>query len=225
MDKKRFEDICHRGEKAEQHLKEGRTRDAQKLFREMAVDLEKTGDFDSYLAAKVTLGELRCYVKLGDFKNAYAVWNASLEDSLHGIGIYALESAQTTLKDMIAYDMVCAFLHTLADAPKNEAAAAVNTYLSRVCEQALEEGDRATMKLSISNWKHHLRDIYGASIPIDFAKPLIKFEQSLGDAVKPQTIDFPTGSAWEKPRDFLEMSRFTEIKKVKRPSGKKARAS
>jgi hypothetical protein len=225
MDKKRFEDLCSQGEKADKHLKEGRTTEALKAFAGLCQDLEKKGDYDSFLAAKVTLGLLRCYVKLGDFKTAYTIWNASLEESLHGIGIYALESAQTTVKDMLSYDMICAFLHTLADSPKGEAASAVNQYLSRVCEQTTEEGDRSTMKMAVSNWKHHLREIYGASIPLELAKPLIHFEKTIGETVKPQPIDFPTGAPWEKPKDFLEMSRFTEIKNIKRPTSKKARAS
>lgn len=224
MSRNRIEELCGQGEKADRLLKEGRTRDALKAFEKLSKDLEHEGDFDSYIAAKVTLGLLHCYVKLGEFKNAYAIWNANMEKSLHGIGIYALESAQTTVKDMLAYDMLCAFLHTLSASDKGESATAVNTYLSRVCEQALEDGDRATMRLALSNWKQHLREIFGASLPLEFAKPLITFEKTLGEAVKPQSIDFPHGSNWQKPRDFLEMSRFAEIKGVKRP-GKKPKAS
>jgi hypothetical protein len=225
MDKKRLAELCTQGEKADRLLKEGRARDALKAFLEITSNLEKDGDFDSYIAAKVTLGLLHCHVKLGDFKSAYTVWNANLEESFHGIGIYALESAQTTVRDMIAYDMLCAFLHTLADNDKVGSATAVNTYLSRVCEQATEDGDRATMRLAISNWKQHLREIFGSPLPIDSAKPLIAFEKALGEVVKPQPIDFPHGSNWEKPRDFLEMSRFTEIKGIKRPDKKKSKAS
>jgi hypothetical protein len=225
MDKKRFDELCSQGEKADKHLLAGETVEAQKAFAALSHNLEKKGDYDSFLAAKVTLGLLRCYVKLGDFKNAYSVWNANLEESLHGVGIYALESAQTTIKDMLCYDMLCAFLHTLADSPKAEAASAVNQYLSRVSEHTIEQGDKKTLKMVVSNWKHHLREIFGASIPLDVAKPLIHFEKLLGEIVKPQPIDFPVGSEWEKPRDFLEMSRLAEIKGVKRPTSKKARAS
>lgn len=215
MDRKRLHELCVEGEKADQFLNEGRAREALKILVDIKKDLEKKGDFDSYIAAKVTLSLLRCYVKLGDFKNAYAIWNANLENSLHGIGIYSLESAQTTVPDMLAYDMLCAFLHTLGDSDKNAAAAAVNQYLSRVCEHALEHGDRSVMRMALSNWKSHLREIYGSSLPLEYAKPLIKFEKTLGDTVKPQAIDFPKSSSWEKPRDFLEMSRMEEFKAIK----------
>lgn len=215
MDRKRLQELCERGEKADQLLNEGNAREALKAFTEIKKDLEKKGDFDSYLAAKLTLSLLRCHVKVGDFKNAYSVWNANLEDSLLGIGIYSLESAQTTVTDMITYDMLCAFLHTLGEADKTTTAAAVNQYLSRVCEHALEHGDRATMRMALSNWKSHMREIFGSSLPIEYAKPLIKFEKTLGDTVKPMSIDFPKASPWEKPRDFLEMSRMEEIKAMK----------
>lgn len=225
MDPKRLADICERGEKADQLLNEGKARDALKAFNEIMKDLEKKGDFDSYLAAKVTLSVLRCYIKLGDFKRAYAVWNANLEESLQGIGIYSLESAQTTVPDMITYDMLCAFLHTLGDNEKNATASAVNQYLSRVCEHALEQGDRSIMRTALSNWKQHLRDIFGTAVPTEYAKPLIGFEKTLGDIVKPQAIDFPKSSSWEKPRDFLEMSRLSTFKESKPPRSKKRRAS
>lgn len=215
MDRKRLQELCTLGEKADQVLNEGRAREALKLFNDIKKDLEKKGDFDSYIAAKITLSLLRCYVKLGDFKHAYAIWNANLEESLHGIGIYSLESAQTTVADMLTYDMLCAFLHTLGDSDRTATASAVNQYLSRVCEHALEHGDRVTMRMALSNWKTHLREIFGSSLPIDYAKPLIKFEKTLGDTVKPQPIDFPKPSSWEKPRDFLEMSRMEEFKAIK----------
>jgi hypothetical protein len=225
MDQKRLAQICERGEKADQLLTEGRTRDALKAFTEIVKDLEKKGDYDSYLAAKVTLSLLRCHIKLGDFKRAYAVWNANLEESLQGIGIYSLESAQTTVPDMITYDMLCAFLHTLGDSEKAANASAVNQYLSRVCEHALEHGDRSIMRTALSNWKQHLRDIFGATVPGEYAKPLIKFEKLLGDVVRPQAIDFPKTSAWEKPRDFLEMSRLSNDKSSKPARIKKRSAS
>ena len=212
MEKRRLEELCARGEKAEELIREGRVREAFAEFKALGQDLEKKGDFDSYFAAKVTLAELRCLVKLGDFKNAYQIWNSSLEDSLHGIGIYALESAQTTLKDMVAYDMICAFLHTLGDADKKTAGAAVNQYLSRVCEHAIEDGDRLLMKNALSNWKQHLRAIFSGSIPHRIAEPLILHEKSFGESVRPLSLEFPAGSGWERPTDFLEMSRLADIR-------------
>lgn len=212
MNPKRLEEYCSLGETADKHLRAGRVRDALKTYNEMLKKLEESGEMDSYLMAKITLGTLRCYVKLGDFKNAFTVWNASLEDGLHGIGIYALESAQTTVHDMITYDMLCAFLHTLADANKEEAAEAVNQYLSRVCEHALDEGDRATMRQAVNNWKQHLREVFAGSIPHQHAVALIKFERQLQADIKNDPIDFPLPSPWEKPSDFREMSRVVALK-------------
>lgn len=216
MDSKKLEKLCHLGERADKLLREGRTRDALKTYEEITSDLEQGAELDSYLMAKVTLGTLRCLVKLGEFKKAYQIWNAGLEESLHGIGIYALESAQTTVRDMITYDMLCAFLHSLAASEKDEAAAAINQYLSRVCEQAEEEGDRELMALAISNWKLHLREVFSSSLPHEFAKPLIHFEKEFGTSVKPRALDFPLPTAWEKPNDFREMSRVVHLKVAER---------
>lgn len=212
MNLQRLETYCRSGERADTQLRQGRAREALKIYSEMISTIEKDGEVDSYLLAKVTLGVLRCHVKLSDYKSAFKVWNASIEDGLFGIGIYALENAQTTVQDMLTYDMMCAFLHTLAAAEKTESASAVNQYLSRVCEHAIEEGDRKTLNLALSNWKQHLREIYSTSIPHEFAVPLIKFERELGTTVTPQPIDFPWPTAWEKPADFQEMSRVIQLK-------------
>jgi hypothetical protein len=217
MDNKRLKDLCRRGEQADQMIQNGRTTDALKILTELKADFEKKGDFDSYLAAKLTLSLMLCYVKLGDFKNAYSIWNANLEDSLHGIGIYALESAQTTVEDMIAYDMLCAFLHSIGDSDNASRGKAVNQYLSRVCEHALDEGDRSTTRMALSNWKQHLREVFGSSLPLEHAKPLIQFEKTLGETVKPTIINFPASSSWEKPRDFLEMSYFGSLDEHTKP--------
>jgi len=216
MTMRRLTELCDRGEQAEALLNEGRARDAMKALTEIAEDLEKHGDYDSFIAAKVTLALLRCHIKLGNFKEAYDIWNSDLETSLFGLGIYALESAQTTLKDMIAYDMICAFLHTLGDSDKKTAAAAVNQYMSRVCEQAYEDGDRATMKTAINNWKQHLRQIFGTSIPHRIAEPLIIHERSYGENVRTEPLEFPAGSGWQRPNDFLEISRIANLRNRRR---------
>lgn len=223
VDKKMFEEICRAGEAADAKLLNGQAREALRLLNDLGSRLETTGAADSYLAARYTLSVLRCHLKLGDFKTAFAVWNANIEDNLYGIGIYALESAQTTVRDMIAYDMICAFLHTLADHEKPAAGSAINQYLSRVCEYATEQGDRATMKLALNNWKQHLRDVFGGTLPLKFAEPLIAFEKAFGESVKPAPIDFPAPTTWQKPADFREMSRVAELREL--PKTKKKRAS
>lgn len=221
MSVQRLDHYCRLGERADTHLRQGRVRDALRVYEEMIHDLEAAGEVDSYLLAKVTLGVLRCHIKLADYKSAFEVWNAGLDDGLHGIGIYSLENAQTTVDDMLTYDMMCAFLHTLAAADKHESASAVNQYLSRVCEHAIDEGDRKTLAQALSNWKQHLREIFQTSIPHEFAVPLIKFERQLGASVAPQPIDFPYPSAWEKPADFQEMSRVIQLKSHPKPTTKK----
>lgn len=212
MDSKQLEEFCQLGDRADGLLRKGHTREALRTYGDILAKLEHGGDIDSYLMAKVALGVLRCHVKLGDFKSAFTVWNAGIEDSPFGIGIYALESAQTTVQDMITYDMLCAFLHSLTSGDKMQAATAVDLYLSRVCEHAQDVGDLELMRLALSNWKQHLRDIFQASLPYEFAESLIRFERSVGEPVKLCSIDFPLPTSWEKPNDFREMSRVVRMK-------------
>lgn len=211
MTSNRLDELRRIGEMADDLFREGRPRDALQNYRRVLAEFDENGHIDSYIMAKITLGSLHCHIKLGEFKQAFDIWNSNLEDSLHGIGIYSLENAQTTVQDLITYDMLCAFLHTLTDSNPKDAAFAVNTYLSRVCEHALESGDRSLMTLALSNWKQHLREIFALSIPHEYAAPLIKFEKDLGHPVKPHPIEFPLPSEWERPSDFREMSRVAKI--------------
>lgn len=201
-----LEKFCADGASADQALAKGDFKTALKMYKSIINEVEKTGQLDSYLLAKVTLGTLRCHVKLGDFQEAIEVWNAHMDQSLYGIGVYALENAQTKIEDLIVYDMICAFLHTMVDGDKAQAAKAVNLYLSRVCEHSLESGERALMVQALANWKAHLKEIFGGSIPQPAAGSLIQFERQFGEVVKPRPIDFPLPSTWERPQNFRETS-------------------
>lgn len=201
-----LEQFCKAGAEADKFLASGRYREALKVYETILSGVEKSGQLDSYLLAKVTLGTLRCHVKLADFQHAVEIWNAHMDESLYGIGVYALENAQTKIEDLLTYDMLCAFLHTMVDGDKATTAKAVNLYLSRVCEHALETGERALMVQALSNWKAHLKEIYGGAFPMDIAKSLIEFEKKFGEVVKPRAIDFPMQSPWERPKSFRETS-------------------
>lgn len=201
-----LEKFCAAGAKADAALSRGEYREALRSYASIISDVEKSGQLDSYLLAKVTLGTLRCHVKLAEFHRAVEIWNAHMDESLYGIGVYALENAQTKIEDLLAYDMLCAFLHTVVDGDKTQSAKAVNLYLSRVCEHASENGERALMVQALANWKAHLKDIYGGAFPQEVAKSLISFERQFGEVVKPRAIDFPSPSAWERPAAFRETS-------------------
>jgi len=201
-----LEKFCQAGADADASLASGNYRDALKAYSAILSDVEKTGQLDSYLLAKVTLGTLRCHVKLADFQAAVEIWNAHMDESLYGIGVYALENAQTKIEDLLVYDMLCAFLHTCIDGDKVQSAKAVNLYLSRVCEYALEHGERALMVQALANWKSHLKEIFGGAFPQDVAASLIHFEREFGEVVKARPIDFPRAALWERPTSFRETS-------------------
>lgn len=206
MTDSQIERFCKMGVEADNHLRSGRFREALNEYSAILKGVEASGELDSYLIAKITLGTLRCHIKLADFQSAMDIWNAHMDESLYGIGVYALENAQTKIDDLIVYDMLCAFLHTLIDGDKGKAAKAVNLYLSRVCEHAEETGERALMVQALANWKAHLKEIFGGSIPHDAATGLIKFEREFGETVRPRPIDFPLPAGWDRPSHFRETS-------------------
>lgn len=194
------------GEQADKQSSHGNYKGALSSYGAILEELKKSGQIDSYLLAKLTLGSLRAHIKLGNLQEALEIWNAELDQSLYGVGVYALENAQSEIDDLISYDMICAYLHTVIDENKMNAAHAVNLYLSRVCDHAKEQGSRALMIQALSNWKAHLKQIYGASLPLSAAESLIQYERDFGETVKPRAIDFPLASRWKKPLSFRETS-------------------
>jgi hypothetical protein len=204
--------FCVQGERADAFFMNGRYSEAYNTYLTLLEDLEKTPHADSYLAAKLTLGILLTHIKSGRLQEAVEVWNSDMEESLLGIGIYSLENAQTTVDDMLMYDFICAYLHSISDAGKLESAKAINQYLSRVCEHAFDEGNRELFAMAIGNWKIHLRDVFKTALPQAIAAPLIEFEKQFGEIVKSSALHFPRFTSWQKPDDFREMSRVLSFK-------------
>jgi hypothetical protein len=213
MTPKAFEAICSKGQKADRLYSQGRFNEAQKAYTALLGEMEHASQIDSYLIGKVTLGVILCHIKTGQLQKAITVWNSTLEDSLFGIGIYGLENAQTSLPDMLTYDFVCAYLHSVADATPDESGHAVTQYMSRVCEHAIEAGNRDLCRMALNNWKQHLREIFTTSIPFAFAKPLIEFERAFGTQVKLGSLEFPELHDWSKPHDFHEVSYVVQFRK------------
>ncbi|MCM2282506.1 MAG: hypothetical protein NDI61_11750 [Bdellovibrionaceae bacterium] len=209
-----FQKFCKVGQEADALFHLGRYREAHVGYARLLQEIENSRLVDSYLLSKITLGLLMTHIKLGEYPQAFAIWNSTAEDSLFGLGIYGLEHAQTSVQDMICYDFVCAFLHSLSAGDKDDAATAVNQYMSRICEHFFDLSDEPMLRLAISNWKQHLKEIFGSSLPHASAKPLIETERRLmsalaigrGGAVRLQGLGFPPLSAWEKPEGFREVS-------------------
>lgn len=199
--------LCQKGEKADQYYIQGRYKQAHDAYLAVLTEMEALGETDSYILGKVTLGLILTHIKQGQFDRALAIWTSEPEDSVYGIGIYSLEGAQTTVPDMVLYDFICAYLHSLCEAPPLQSGRAINQYMSRVCEFAEEHGDRALFALAISNWKQHLKDVFRGALPALIAQPVINFERRYGETVRLQAIDFPPPSPWERPADFAEFSR------------------
>ena len=217
-----YKDFCTTGMKADKLYSEGRYREALTLYGRLLKDVERSGKAESFLVAKITLGLLLTNIRMGNFQEAVRIWTANLDESIYGIGIYGLEHAQTSIHDLICYDFVCAYLHSLTSEDKAQASTAVNQYMSRVCEHLREIGDQNLLRLAVSNWKQHLNEIFGSRLPFEAASSLIEIERDLfKDSVKLQAIGFPQPSDWERPTHFQEMSRVaaqneTPVRKLKK---------
>ena len=219
MGNKRFQEFCQMGSAADQLLMQGHYADAERAYQSLLSEFEnQKAEVNSYILAKTTLGALICSIKSGQFEKAFGIWTASAEESLQGIGVYALENAQTSIDDMITYDMVCAFLHSISQQPREHSARAINQYISRVASHALEQGDAKLFALALNNWKLHLREVFQGSIPHEFATPLIRFEKKSTEPIRPQAVGFPPLTEWQKPEPFREMSR---IARSDIPAGKR----
>jgi hypothetical protein len=203
--------LCSKGDEAHKLFSSGFYKNAEKKFYEILKEIEHEKKVDSYVVSKAVLGLLLSSIKLQNFEKALEIWNNHAEDSVYAIGIYGLENAQTAVHDMFVYDFVCAYLHSLShNTPKNSAQA-INLYMSRICQHATQAKDQKLMRLAISNWKQHLREVFPHSIPHELAAPLIKFEKKFGEVVALMALDFPKLANWVKPDDFREMSRLINL--------------
>ncbi len=212
MDNKKFKDFCHRGEGADALYTQGKYPQACQAYLELLTQIDQHGEVDSFLLAKITLGLMRSQLKMAQIQQAFSIWNSDMEDSLFGIGIYALENAQTDVHDLVSYDLICAYLHSVSAANPESTGRAVNQYMSRVCEHAWEAGDLPLMKGAISNWKQHLKDVFPTHTPPSLIHALIEFERKLPEPVRLQALEFGPISSWERPVGFQEMSRVVDIK-------------
>ncbi len=203
--------LCAQGDEANKLFSSGFYKDAEKKFSEILKQIEAKNQKDSYVVSKAVLGLLMTSIKLQNFEKALEIWNNHSQDSVFAIGIYGLENAQTSVHDMLIYDFVCAYLHSLSHNKPKNSAQAINLYMSRICQHATEAKNQSVLRLAISNWKQHLREVFAQSIPHELASPLIKFEKKFGETVPLMALDFPKLSKWEKPDDFREMSRLMNL--------------
>jgi hypothetical protein len=211
------------GERADSLIDSGQADQAIDIYQSLANNLKKQKEADGFLIAKMTLGLLKAYCSTGQFRKAFELWNST--DAFYARGVLALENAQVALDDLITYDMICAHLHSLQNSDQNAMASALTQYMSRVCEHAEESGNRNLMYHALSNWKQHLREVYHSTIPFEWAKPLIAFEQKLGDQVRLGPIGFPKLSNWVRAAADLELTVLTTRRSSAASSAKPAISS
>ncbi len=207
--------LCDLGNEANKLFASGFHKEAEKKYLQIVSQIRNSKSMDSYLVSKSVLGLLLTAIKSQNFERAISIWVNHSAESIFSVGISGLENAQTSVHDMLVYDFICAYLHSISVNKAQSSAKAVNLYMSRVCEHALELKDKKIMRLALSNWKQHLREVFNQSIPHGSAVELIKYEKKFGEAVPVANIDFPKLSDWQKPDDFREMSKFINLDEQK----------
>lgn len=208
----KIEKYLAQGQEIDTWISKNQFSEASQSLADLLQKVRRHKAADSYLLSKVTLSALYLATKQGQWNQAFEIWNAPAEDHVFGLGIYGLEHAQTSVDDLVLYDLLCAFLHSISDAPKETAAHNVNQYLSRVCEKAMEESDFKLLKQTLNNWKIHLREIFKGTIPSKHIQSLIQFEKVLQEPVRTEPLFFPKPDLWKKHDYFSEMSKIIELR-------------
>ena len=135
-----FEEYCRKGEKADQLYLAEDFENAEKEYREIIEDLEKSEEIDAFILSKTTLGLFLTYIKAGDPDNAIEIWTADPEKNMLGLGVHGLETDfQVSPHDAAVYLFASAFLHALrADTPE-VIAEAISEHMERILDYAMEE--------------------------------------------------------------------------------------
>lgn len=180
------------GAEADRRMHQGEFLVARQQYLRLLEEMWRSGKLDLTAAAKLTLGILLCHVHAGQLDDAVGVWTAKQEQRPFGLGIWGLEQGQSSEHDLLVYRMVSGFLNSMAAEPA-VAARNVRLVMEGVCEQA-----RGTPfhRMALSNWRLHLREVFGEEVPADDLAPWTKEVQSFGRPVVPQAIWFPPPYAW-----------------------------
>jgi hypothetical protein len=189
--------LCQVGDSGDELLKSGLFREAISRYSDCVRQMEQLKCIDSFIMAKVTLGTLIALIRDHAVGNAFEVWTATPETSLYGIGISAIEGAQTSESDLITYLMISAYLQSVSSQPPEISKGSIDSLLGRCLEYAKKK-QPDTIPLIIHNWHLHYTEILDGNIPADwlasYTQSAEEFGIQLGTA---KTVLFPTPSKWE----------------------------
>jgi hypothetical protein len=190
-----FEAACRQGEQADELFAEGAYGKAGAAYMAILKQMDQSGEIDSFLISKVTLGVLISMIMAKQISHAFSVWTQEPDKGLFGMGIMGLEGAQVNVHDTIIYQMACACLHAYTESDQEKAAGSVAFYLRNICKYGLEH-DRDLAKQAISMWKALLMHIFKLLIPNEYTKDIESFEKQLGETITAVGVTFPKPSPW-----------------------------
>ena len=191
-----FDRHCAAGERADALLASGDLDAARAAYDDLLDDIRASGTVDSFVMAKLTLGVLLLELERGDIGAAHGVWISRLDDSLYGLGIYALERGHTSVHDLIAYLMVSAFLHSRSLGDREAAADAVHDLMGRVTRYAAEE-DSSLLTIALSNWRRHLDEVHDyGEVPARHLRRWRAAADRHGGVVSGDRVLFPQPAPW-----------------------------
>lgn len=185
---------CARGEAADALLAAGRPADAAAAYRALIADAFATKHPDLVIVGKSVLGLLMSLIFDNKLAEAHAVWID--EEGQTRLGILALEGGQTSTHDLIAYNLVQAYLYSLAASDRASAEQAVNTLMTRCVAYALER-DRQLVPRMVNNWRRHVRELYDDAPPPNALRGVEDAENRWGQQV-------PLGPLyWARPHPWV----------------------
>lgn len=194
-----FDQLCALGNQADNLLATQQFDRASSAYIDILTRSDEAGVLDSFILAKVTLGYLLSLVQSDDIANAHHAWTFKPDEHLLGHGVLFLETAQTSVHDLMVYSLVSAHLH--AHGTDAEAALeGVNTQMRRVARYALSEAP-GLVPIVIGNWRKHLEEIFERPlllVPESARQELQTFVSKAGKLTIPVPlgITFPHPSLW-----------------------------
>lgn len=196
-----FDALCERGQAADMFYNTARYEDAEKAYLSLYEDMKRDGVIDLYIASKLVLGLLLCWIEDHQVERAFRLWTSKPSDDL-GEGIYGIERGQTSRHDRVVYDVVSAFFHSLSAGDIGIATASVNELMHRVCEYA-HESDPLLLGLALSDWKQFLMLLHGQYVPPEVAQPVLEEMERYGRTVPLDGIEFPPPAPWSRKKGAL----------------------
>jgi len=191
-----FEDYCIQGDRADDLYKKKDFDKAEKEYHAMLKTMHGSGEIDSYIVSKITLGLLLTYIKKGEYDKAFEIWNSDPESNIFGIGVMGLgETFQVSMNDSMVYYFVYTFLYTLLDEEPSERADRIAEIMIMIINYA-KDNDENILPQAISNWKQFLTSVFDVFIPQQYTDQITEIETELGATYPLIDIDFPNPSEW-----------------------------